>query len=458
MASVTKTFTENDGASYRATWTFVCSVPDVIASGGTFSMVQMSTTAKYVYSGKAYGDAFVGYYAYMGNNYPRDASNSRNTAPMASGTAYTLAQSGWNNPSFYPTTFNTSDYFNSNNPTEPYISVSYKAYQIGANSSKDSAGQVMRNGFNNDYGSAPLSLVTSKIILQAPPTFDSTQVYFDTTDVYANLTIASVDVSNVSVKYGGNIASVAFTIGNQTVTSTTGGTLSIPLNAGGTFTPTVTVTDSRGQVTTKSLDAITVDVYTIPSVSFSVERTDSTGVDDDEGESAVVEANFNWTDVVATLDTPTVSVSNASGTVLSVTSTWYKSRASDGTLSNAISDWSEIVPSDMPVYCLIDNSSHTAFDTQYSYQVSITPNDSEQSGTTITQIVSGAFYTIDFLAGGHGIAFGQACHSDGFECSLPSIFNDDFYFKLDTDTASGTDHDIYTALVALGWDSDVIVN
>lgn len=491
MATITKSFTENYYSSNKSTWTVTLTQSDISVSDATFSLAT-SGIAKYVGSNKGRAEAVLDdIRIYRSSSYAWADIVSHVTLARPEGAEpMDMETSGgnaiaWNsnaNVTLYRTmnrAINTANCFNESNNTVKTITLYAQVAKLYL-ASKNSSGNYYNHVSLSDYNLGALVNVT----LNAPPTFkvvdgegqETTSVSFDTPTVYANLTTASVNVDDIVAKYDGYISSVAFTIGNQTATgSTSGGTLSIPLNAGGIFAPTVTVTDSRGQTTTKVLDTITVNTYTVPSVSFDIDRTASTGVDDDEGESAVAVATFSWTDAVATLSAPTVSVTDSDGAPVAVTTTWYKDRA----LTTAISDWSTITANDMPVYGLIDNVSHDAFDAQYSYQVSITPNDSEGSGIAITQTLGSAFYTIDFLAGGHGIAFGQPSSRDGFECSMTTIFHDtvdvedaltaqsvtadenlqgqNALLELDTDTASGTDYDIYTALVALGWTTDVIV-
>lgn len=255
------------------------------------------------------------------------------------------------------------------------------------------------------------NLCTVTFTLNAPPTFTSTQVSFDTSEVYSGLTTASITTSNLVAQYGGEISSVKFTIGNQNVTSSSAGTMSILLAQEGTFTPTVTVTDSRGQATTKSLNPITVNGYTIPSVNFNIERTDSNGVRADEGTYAVASTNITFTDAIATLLAPTIKVNGTT-----VTPTWYATRTSDGTLSGSV-NWNELT-SPTTVYALINGN----FSTQTSYQIGVTPIDDKGTGTEIIQTLPSAFYTIDFLAGGHGIAFGEPASTVGFSCNMDATF------------------------------------
>lgn len=310
--------------------------------------------------------------------------------------------------------FNTDAYiyagswFNSNNSTTRTIEsvLTLRVLQLDGYISSSS------DPYDYIWLQNPVTVANVNVTLDAPPTFTASNVSFDTNYVYTGLTTASVDVSSLSAKFGGTITEVKLTIGNQSVTRTNNGTLSILLEAEGTFTPTVTVTDSRGQVTTKTLETITVNGYTAPSAVFMAERTTSTGVDDDEGEYAVLDTDITFTDVVADLTAPTVTIDGTPATV-----TWYASRATDGTLSGTV-NWSSLT-SPATVYGLIDVPN-----IQTSYSVSLTPNDTKGSGLPITQTIASAFYTIDFLAGGHGIAFGQPASRDGFECNMPATFHD----------------------------------
>lgn len=305
--------------------------------------------------------------------------------------------------------------FNSSNPTVKTIPLTWTASRY-SNAMTLVTAKTTSSGYDpvgyRDGAWTPIVVTDGYVTLDAPPTFDVSALSMDTSSAYAGATTASVTVSNLSAKYGGSITEVKLTIGNQTATRTDNGTLSIALGAVGTFTPTVTVTDSRGQVTTQTLEAITVGDYTSPSVSIAVQRTLATGVPNDEGEYGTISATFEFVDVIAQLAQPTVTVDGTSATV-----TWYSTRATDGTLSGTV-NWASLT-SPVTVYGIVD-----APNIQTSYQLAVTPNDSISSGTPITQTLASAFYTIDFLAGGHGIAFGQPATQDGFFCNMDSYFKD----------------------------------
>lgn len=343
--------------------------------------------------------------------YQTEANTDRGYTLSANVLGTMVRKSYW-----WDTDHTVSDYFNSSNKTSPTVEVDYRLHYCflqtkpAAVQSYGDVGYATYNDTTTDIGSI-------KLRLNVPPTFDNTALSIDTATAYTNITTASVTVSNATAYYGGDISSATLTIGNQTASISGNGTISILLNAGGTFTPTITVTDSRGQTATRTLDPITVNVYTAPSVSFTVERTTATGAPEDEGAYATVDATFTFADVIADVVAPTVAVTDEDGVQTTPTVTWYSSRATDGTLSGSVT-WANLSSGDT-VYGLIPN-----LNTEFSWQIAITPRDTEGTGTPITQTLAGAFYTIDFLAGGHGIAFGQPASDVGFFCNMDAHFVD----------------------------------
>lgn len=459
MATITKSFTEDVESSHKASWVFTFTCANVTASGSTVSVAVPTVTAKMTASGKTSARAFVNF----ANLYVGSIDANRSYAwylesSWASGATKTLpfdTSSG----TATPATFNTSALFTSSNKTTRTVNVTLKGEYRNSYNIYFNGSSWKGSSYWNEFEQSVSSLGTiATITLNAPPTFSSTQVSFtnDYSGVpYAGKTTANVTISSLSAKYGGDISSAVLKIGSQTASRTTNGTLSILLNAVGTFTPTVTVTDSRGQTTTVTLNAITVQGYNAPSVSFGTERTTSTGAPNDEGTYAVITPTFTFTDAIATLSAPTVAVTDDGGVGRTPTVTWYSTRAADGTLSGSVT-WANLSSGDT-VYGLV--SITNGFNTQKSYQISVTPEDSEDTGTTITQTLGSAFYTVDFYAGGHGIAFGKPASDVGFEVAMDTTFEENVYIDLpDYQTAGSTDKAIYDAVVALGWDSEVLVN
>lgn len=419
---------------------------DILASEETFDVVLPARTLTLVSS--VAGNAMYQVSAPKitvtygsGSTVTRNLGSAYTSPTVAQGTAVAL-------PAVTNNSFRTANLFNSNNPTTAYVDCPMIIDYAG----------VYFSATANYFSYPNVTIGTARVKLNVPPTFDNTALTFDTPYVYTGLTNASVTVSNLSAKYGGTITDVTLTIGTQTDSATADGTLSVLLDTVGTFTPTITATDSRGQTTTVTLDPIEVKGYTAPAVTFTADRTLQTGVEDDEGGYATVDATFTYTDVVADLVAPSVVLTDENGTQTTPTVTWYKTRATDGTLSSPFTDWTTVAYGDT-VYGLVPG-----LNTNYSYQVSVRPRDNRGTGTAIIQTIAPAFYTVDFLAGGHGIAFGKPASQAGFECAMEATFDDavtfgsDIYIDLsDYQTAGSVDKELYDALVSLGWDSDVIV-
>ena len=347
---------------------------------------------------------------------------------------------------------NTDRYFNSSNPTTRTIESRQYLRAV-----KLRSGAVSNGAYVAPYGIATYGDVDNpstdmsdwidlgvfkRYTLDAPPIISNSSVTYDTNEPFAYLTTATL-ACDVTAQYGGNISNIVFKIGTQSVSGTTT-PLSIRLTAEGTFTPTVTVTDSRGQTTTQAFDAVVVKPCPPPAMSFTVQRTTASGVVDDEGQYATLTAVFDYASDGVALREPVVLVDG-----VQETATWYTTRATSGAVSNAV-DWTNTGSFTSPktLYGVVGT-----LDLQTSHQISVTPVDSNASGTAITQMLASAFYTIDFLAGGHGIAFGQPSSEDGFFCNMEATFRQDVNISIDDESTDPTDIDykLYRALLDKGW-------
>ena len=449
MATGSKTYTEDGESSYKSTWVFSWTQPDIKVTGSTFRIEGGTVTAKYTYSGKTRADCFLNYKPSINGTlsstgFYKANNSSASIVSWSSGTTKTLV---WGSGSPQYLQLNTSSYFSASNKTTRSIPLQY--YLTTAYGESDKGLHTWENYIDQSKShTGNVFSTAANITLDVPPTATVSAISFDTQYVYTGLTTASVTVSNSAAYYGGDVTDVTLMIGNQSDSLSGDGTLSILLDTAGTFTPTVIVTDSRGQTKSYQLDPITVNAYTAPSVSFDVDRTNSSGQPDDEGTYCLMAATLTFTDVIATALAPSVVATDETGTQTTPTVTWY----TDDTLTTTVT-WANVSSGDT-VYGMF-----SGVNTQYSYQVSVRPRDTEGTGEAIVQTLPSAFYTVDFLAGGHGIAFGQPASQDGFYCNMDANFMEDVLIDLpDYQTTGTTDKAIYDAVVALGWDSDVLVN
>ena len=477
MATITKTYTENFESSYKATWTWTLTEPDITISSDSVEIddcipintIFPSSSIKMTYAGKNRGQVEL-YLSVHAGNTPLVTGiayllkgDSQAVQSMVSGTSYAVTP--WSATRLY--------YFNDYNSdilaikwvdniqtfclkksaiatlfdsvtSEIQLTVSLLYGYLGSDKTTTSTGTVWQNDITIRQGSITdknigLSLVTSRLILDAPP-----QITLGTPTYpvpYAGLGAYTVPLTTLEAQYGGDITSVTLTVGADSTTqaysaaTVSNQTISVTPSNVGTFRPMITVIDSRGQMTSTTLPQITVNPYNDPSVIFDVYRTNDIGIKNDEGHYALIQSTISYTDEVATLTEPSIQIDGVDlSSLIDASVTWYKTWSNTSRVSNVISDWTTLAPQNhmVTIYGLIDWDYDTTgnFAEDTSYQITLVANDSVNGHSTpITQTMSTAFYTIDFQAGGKEIAFGAPAndslsqHPNGlFKCAMDAQF------------------------------------
>ena len=349
------------------------------------------------------------------------------------------ASTGWVSKSWTDTAttslFQTSRFFKAANKTRRTLTITL------------SPAYWELSTYNSDYSNNSTPSGTVALMLDVPPTATlGTPTY--ATPQYAGLGAYTVPITSAEAYYGGDISKVTLTVGQdstvQTYSTTTisNQTISVTPTMAGTYTPTVTIEDSRGQIATYTLPQITVNPYNVPSVSFDVYRTNNIGVKNDEGHYALIQSTISYTDAIATLTEPSIQIDGVDLSSLANASvTWYKTWSNTSGVSNVISNWTTLVPQNhtVTIYGLIDWKYNTTgnFAEDTSYQITLIANDSLNGHSApITQTMSTAFYTIDFQAGGKEIAFGAPAndnltsHPNGlFKCAMDAQFGGNAEFN-----------------------------
>ena len=342
------------------------------------------------------------------------------------------ASTGWVSKSWTDTAttslFQTSRFFKAANKTRRTLTITL------------SPAYWELSTYNSDYSNNSTPSGTVALMLDVPPTATlGTPTY--ATPQYAGLGAYTVPITSAEAYYGGDISKVTLTVGQDSTVQTystptiSNQTISVTPTMAGTYTPTVTVEDSRGQIATYTLPQITVNPYNVPSVSFDVYRTNNIGIKNDEGHYALIQSTISYTDAIATLTEPSIQIDGVDLSSLANASvTWYKTWSNTSGVSNVISNWMTLVPQNhtVTIYGLIDWKYSTTgnFAEDTSYQITLIANDSLNGHSTpITQTMSTAFYTIDFQAGGKEIAFGAPAndnltsHPNGlFKCAMDAQF------------------------------------
>lgn len=254
----------------------------------------------------------------------------------------------------------------------------------------------------------------------------------NTRGYWVNRTTVEAVVSNIVPPEDYTCTKIALLVGGQNITTQINGTettvsLKIQLENTGEFTPEVRVYDSRGFYERHYLDPITVGEYAAPTIgSMSLDRTSSRGVAEDDGTFGLITLPINYTALASKLLEPIIEL-KTDGTSYTPSVTWYSYWDSTNGISNPI-DWTSYYNPSSPatIYGLVTGyGEYSKLSTEHSYQITATARDELEQSASVTQILATAFYTIDFLAGGHGIAFGQPSVQDGFECNMDATFHQD---------------------------------
>ena len=463
MATVTKTYYDNtyNLSQDRKYWNVTYSFTDITAIGNDFKITCPSIVAKfnYVSSYLSYVNWYqlgayvntvkIGDYStnfgWNGQNYDLPVGSSSSNA-IASGevnTNYTLK------PSTYlatQRTIRTNNIFTSSNKTTRVVDVvfNWRLNLLTTDSSYPNTSEY------SIYSSQYEDFVVGTVALDVPPTATlGTPTY---AIPYASVGAYTVPITSAEAYYGGDISKVTLTVGQDSTVQTystptiSNQTISVTPTMAGTYTPTVTVEDSRGQIATYTLPQITVNPYNVPSTSFDVYRTNNIGIKNDEGHYALIQSTISYTDAIATLTEPSIQIDGvALSSLTNASVTWYKTWSNTSGVSNVISNWTTLVPQNhtVTIYGLIDWEYSTTgnFAEDTSYQITLVANDSLNGHSTpITQTMSTAFYTIDFQAGGKEIAFGAPAndnltsHPNGlFKCAMDAQFGGSAEFNGDVE-------------------------
>lgn len=205
------------------------------------------------------------------------------------------------------------------------------------------------------------------------------------------ITPVTISISGESCKYGASVASRSI---NADSRSSGGSSLSITPISNGVIAVSATVKDSRGLSTTKTA-TFSVTAYSPPTLrSFSVARVDSSGATDPEGTS--VKFSVAW--------------ESGSGDTGGNSCTVKYRQAGVG----AYVDCDEVISGDE--YVITET-----FSTDYEYEFIAVIADKHRPIEKHV-ILERGFFTLDFRAGGDGMAIGQACTEPGLTINMPTKF------------------------------------
>lgn len=185
-----------------------------------------------------------------------------------------------------------------------------------------------------------------------------------------------------------------------------------PNDTGTSYSPGASYTSNY----TATLYAIWKKVALAPTISsISVVRCDSSGRTDDSGTYCKLTAR--WSVDTSTESGMASNQGRVTGTIKVDGSSTSRSITFDSGTSGTSGTATAIIPN-----CDTDE--------QYLITVAVTntivgTGDTSVLSTSRSDILTRAFFTMDFAAGGNGIGMGVAAPTDGFECGLDAQFDGD---------------------------------
>lgn len=215
---------------------------------------------------------------------------------------------------------------------------------------------------------------------------------------YAKL-LSGVKVKpSASGSYSSTISSLKISVtgmSDKTASSGTEYTFD-PFTSTGEKTITVTAKDSRGRTNSATMK-VTVSDYSLPTAKISASRgtgsTTSNFISDDTGDHAKIVSNGSVSSISGNTITPVLQYRIAGQ------SAWTNLAISASSLS--LSDT-----------CVIAVS-----DTQ-AYDIRLIIRDKAGKEAVATMTLSNGFATMDYKAGGDGIAFGKTANRAGIDCAM----------------------------------------
>ena len=211
-------------------------------------------------------------------------------------------------------------------------------------------------------------------------------------------------VINGSGIFGSSISSYSASANGTRYISQTFDTA--PLKTAGSNTITVGVKDSRGRSASAS-SAINVIPYSVPNIiSFSVNRCNANGTENDRGAYAKVTYRYSVTDL---------SNKNTFTAFLN-----YK-KTTD-------SQWTSVNITPIDSLYNVSGSNIIAADDAHSYDISLVVTDSFTSASQSTALSTG-YCLYHVRASGKGITLGGVAEDDGFNVKMPASFQNSVSFE-----------------------------
>lgn len=188
------------------------------------------------------------------------------------------------------------------------------------------------------------------------------------------------------------------------------------MSADTTITLKATVTDTRGNLGTGSTTIAVKDYFEPQITSRYATRVNSSGTSDSNGTYLYIYWAYS-----------TKSISGVTATTATVK---YRRKGASEWIPVTVPNESAIIVGDGGI------------STDYQYEVQFSVGDGVSNPAVITETIPTGSVTVDYKAGGKGIAFGKVSEKDGFECDMPTNFLQPVNFQNELTWESGYRSDV----------------
>lgn len=429
MATITSTYTENWQSTMRSTWhlTYTGGGNYTVGESNGLTLTAPSLSLYYTYAGdKTLGAADVTVAVKPINSssdtftqhdlfrYKKPATSSE-WGKMSPGTTYgagTYQIAG-------SRTYSTSDIFNSSNSTKRTLNIGFMENTIYLASTN--ADHSNENGIRAAATTSTPWKTLGTVTLNAPPVPGGTMSTSGA--LYKGACTISVDASGTA-KYGGSITNYKLTVGSKSVSSSSAGVLSILMDIVGSWKPTLTVTDSRGQTKSKEFSAVTIADNTCSISDLSTSRIDSTTfAQKDDGTNAVLSMVVQYPSFSGNyINEPQhIYIDDGNGAVdIGSSITWYENWDPSDGFDNPIS-WSNYSPgNNSTIYGKITSN----LDPDTAYKITANISTPYATASSMDIYVPTAFYLLSGKAGGHGLGIGMKPPTDDLYLGMKTFVKD----------------------------------
>lgn len=262
---------------------------------------------------------------------------------------------------------------------------------------------IILKGSNNQKQQLANTSTYGNVIVGDSPSCDYTPLTNSTGGIWVkSISVASTTITNATA-VGTTVDNVRLSIGSASASIPANGVINLRVNDVGTFVPRITITDGYGDSRTYTLDPITIQDYSKPTITdISVERVIAPISQDDTQAKITCTIGHRYQISGNKLGVPEVLVN---GNDISDEISWYDDAQKQVPYSG------NYTGPPKTIYGWVDEIREIFHQTDtYTFTLSIADGYTESDSKT--EVLPSIFTTMNFQRGGKEIAFGAKADDD----------------------------------------------